>query len=81
VWLECHEGGHGVLGGSPVLQVPDNVDVAEVHAIEAADRQHDGTDRFRRQTDVDLQLSTFSGTKVRRSGSVWPSATSRPSVS
>jgi hypothetical protein len=63
----------------------DDVEVAEVDAVEAADGQRNGADRLARQSNVNLgfaaQLSTFSGTNVRRSGSVWPSATRRPPAS
>ena len=41
----------------------------------------DRPDRRGWESVVDLQLSTFSGTNVRRNGSVWPSAISRPSRS
>src|SRR5437868_8606089 len=100
--LERDEGGRGMLGRGRVLKVPDHVEVAEVHAVEAADRERDRPDRLLREPDVDLQistldpllwvaglcsrfsgklrrfqLSTFSGTNVRRKGSAWPSATSR----
>ena len=44
--------------------------MSEVDAVEAADRERDGPNGFRRQPYVNLQLSTFSGTNVRRSGSV-----------
>ena len=65
-------------GGDGVL---DNVAVPAMHAVEAADGQSDRTNVARREPEMDLQLSTFSGTKVLRSGSVWPSATSFPSQS
>jgi hypothetical protein len=44
--------------------------VAEVHTVEAADGEGDRADRARGQPEMYFQLSTFSGTKVRRSGSV-----------
>src|ERR1700737_328312 len=52
--------------------------VTEVHAVEASDGHRDGADRARREPEMYPQLSTFSGTNVRRSGSVWPRATRRP---
>jgi hypothetical protein len=66
---------------SPRDDVPDHVDMTQVHPVEAADRQRRGPNRTRGQSKVDLQLSTFSGTNVRRSGSACPSATRRPPVS
>src|SRR5438270_5388642 len=62
-------------------RVFDHVEVAEMHSVEAANRQRHPADRTCWQSKMDLQLSTFSGTKVRRRGSVWPSAMSRPSAS
>src|SRR5579872_244274 len=58
--------------------VPDDVEVAEVHAVVAADREGDRPYVIGRKPEMCLQLRTFSGTKVRRNGSVWPSATRRP---
>src|SRR5437868_4966185 len=57
--LEGDEGGRGMLGRGRVLKVPDHVEVAEVHAVEAADRERDRPDRLLREPDVDLQISTL----------------------
>src|SRR5947207_684415 len=80
--LERDEGGRGMLGR--VLKVPDHVEVAEVHSVEAADRERDRPDRLLREPDVDLQISTldpllwvaglrprFSGKLARQAG-LWP---------
>ena len=48
----------------------NDIEVSEVHAVVAADCQCDGPDWNCREAEVRLQLRTFSGTKVRRSGSV-----------
>ena len=66
---------------SRVNRVTDDVQVTAVHAVEAADGERDRADVGGRESEVDPQVNTFSGTNVRRSGSVWPSATSRPSAS
>ena len=81
VWLECNQSRHRVFRGGGVLEVPDDLDVAAMYAVEAADRQNDGADGFRREPNIYLQRSTFSGTNVLRKGSAWPSATRRPAVS
>jgi hypothetical protein len=70
VWLEGNERRRCPIRGRGVLEVPDNLEVAEMNAVKAADRQRDGTDWFRRKPYVDLQCSTFSGTNVLRRGSV-----------
>src|SRR5206468_3283232 len=79
--LEGDEGRSCVELARRVDRIVDDIGVAEMDPIEAANCQRDGPDRIRRETDMDLQLSTFSGTNVRRSGSVCPRATRRPSVS
>src|SRR5260370_32445364 len=61
--------------------VADHVEMTEVHSVEAADGKRHTSDRTRRQPEMNLQLNTFSGTKVRRSGSVCPRATSLPCAS
>jgi hypothetical protein len=58
--------------------VLDDVDVTQVHPVEASDRKRHRPNRARREPEMYLQVSTFSGTNVRRSGSAWPSATRRP---
>jgi hypothetical protein len=47
----------------------DDIDMTEMHAVKAADGDGRGSDGARREPHMDLQVSTFSGTKVRRSGS------------
>jgi hypothetical protein len=47
----------------------NHVDVTEMDPVEAADRERNGPDRTGRKTQMDLQLSTFSGTNVLRNGS------------
>src|SRR5207249_1885170 len=63
------------------LELLDHVEVAEVDAVVAAHGESHRPDGSGGQAEMDLQLNTFSGTNVRRSGSVWPSATSRPPAS
>ena len=48
----------------------NHVCVTEVDAVEAPHRDRHGTNRARRQPSMNLQVRTFSGTKVRRRGSV-----------
>ena len=62
-------------------RVADHVEVSEVDAVIAPDGERDRPYLAGGKPEVNLQLSTFSGTKVRRSGSVWPSAMSRPAAS
>src|SRR5712692_8191949 len=81
VWLERDQGRLGFFVRGPCHSLPDHLGMAEMHAVEAADRERNAADRARGQPEMYLQLSTFSGTNVRRSGSVWPSATSRPAES
>src|ERR1700682_4594702 len=59
----------------------DDINGTKMHAVEAADGDGRGSDRARREPQMDLQVSTFSGTNVLRSGSRWPSATRRPPAS
>ena len=49
--------------------VADHVDVAEMDPVEAADCQRHRSDRTGGQSQMNLQLSTFSGTNVLRNGS------------
>jgi hypothetical protein len=55
--------------------------MTDVNAVEAADGEGHRSDRARGEPKMYFQDSTFSGTKVRRSGSAWPRATSRPPAS
>ena len=81
MWLEGDQRGLSARLARPAHGTTDDVEMSEVNAVKAADRQGHGPDRFRGQPKMDLQLSTFSGTNVLRNGSVWPSATSVPSRS
>ena len=81
MWLESDESGSGARLRSGRDCAADDVGMAEMHAVEAADGDGDRTDVADRQPEVCLQDNTFSGTKVRRSGSVWPSAISLPPAS
>src|SRR5260370_7679940 len=78
VWLERDQRGLAFDLRGTANRVPDYVEMAEVDPIEAADRQRHRSDWRSGKSEMDLQLSTFFGTKVRRSGSVCPSAISRP---
>jgi hypothetical protein len=44
--------------------------MAEMDSVETSNSERHGSDRTRGEPKVDLQFNTFSGTKVRRSGSV-----------
>ena len=59
-----------VFGPRRLGQALEDLLVAKVDAVEAADGDGDTADGAGGQAQVGLQLSTFSGTKVRRSGSV-----------
>src|SRR5229473_2549071 len=78
VWFERDQGRLRLLAGGRSHRLIDHLGMAEMDAVETADGERNGADRARWQPEVNLQLRTFSGTKVRRSGSVWPSATRRP---
>src|SRR5712691_12812150 len=78
VRLECDQGRLGVFFSGRLDGVTDHLCVAEMHAVEAADGNDDRADRARGQPEMHFQVRTFSGTKVRRSGSVCPRATRRP---
>src|SRR5205823_5038368 len=78
VRLEGDQGGRGTAFSGRRDGALEHVKVAHMHAVVAADGDGDRTDRAFGKPKVSLQLNTFSGTNVRRSGSVWPSATRRP---
>src|SRR6267143_1118779 len=81
VWLEGDQARLRFLVLGRRHRPPDHIHMAEMHAVEASDGQSSGADRARGEPEMNLQLRTFSGTKVRRRGSVWPRATSRPTAS
>jgi hypothetical protein len=49
VRLEGDQGGRSLLGRGRGDRAPDDVEVTEVNAVEAADRERNGPDRVRRQ--------------------------------
>ena len=69
MWLERDQRGHTFQLCCGPHRMAHYVDVAEMNTVEAADRERNGPDRTGRKTQMDLQLSTFSGTNVLRNGS------------
>src|SRR2546427_805733 len=67
-WLLLRRRGFDL--GRGAHRLADHVDMAKMDSVKAAHRQRHGPDRAGRQPQVNLQLSTFSGTNVLRSGSV-----------
>jgi hypothetical protein len=47
--LEGDQGGRSLLGRGRGDRAPDDVEMTEVNAVEAADRERNGPDRVRRQ--------------------------------
>jgi hypothetical protein len=70
VGLERDERGGRPLGEGEVFESPDDLEVTKVDTVVAPYSQRDRPDRLGRKSDMNFQLRTFSGTKVRRSGSV-----------
>src|SRR5260370_32273806 len=79
--LERDQHGFVLHLGRRAYGVADHVEMTEMHSVEAADGKGHTSDRTCRKPEMNLQLNTFSGTKVRRSGSVCPRATSLPCAS
>jgi hypothetical protein len=69
MWLKGDQRGTRTTGSSRLHCAADDIEVAEMDSVETSNCQRDGPDRTRREPEMDYQ-NTFSGTKVRRNGSV-----------
>ena len=71
VWLKGDQRRTRTVFSSRLHGAADDIEMAEVDSVETSNSQRHGSDRTRREPQMDVQeFSTFSGTKVRRSGSV-----------
>jgi len=60
VRLECHERGLRSIPLSGGDCTPDDVDMPEMDAVEAADGEGHGSDWARGESKMNVQVSTFS---------------------